>query len=122
MYSSNTGHTVPISQVYTMDKLDTKLAFYRTQHRTLGCKLTHMVGIPMIAISIPALFVHWPTSVGLFVGGWALQFIGHFVFEHNSPVLFADPKDPWTYLVALVFCGEEWKKLLTGKPLVSAAD
>ena len=105
-----------------MDKLETHLGFYRTQHRTLGCKITHMIGIPMIAVSIPTLLFAWPTAVGLFVIGWALQFIGHFVFEHNSPVLFADPKDPMTYIVALVFCAEEWKKLLTGKPLVSAAE
>jgi uncharacterized membrane protein YGL010W len=104
-----------------MDNLESHLRYYRSQHRTLGCKITHMFGIPMIAVSIPLLFFSWPTSVGLFVVGWALQFIGHFVFEHNSPVLFSDPKDPMTYIVALVFCADEWKNLFTGK-LLSAAE
>jgi uncharacterized membrane protein YGL010W len=80
-----------------------------------------MIGVPMIAASVPTVFFFWPAAAGLFLGGWTLQFIGHYMFEHNSPVLMSDPKNPLTYISALVFVSEEWSKLLTGKPLVETA-
>jgi uncharacterized membrane protein YGL010W len=64
---------------------------YASEHTQLGTKLTHMVGIPMIVASIPATLVSPPLAGGLFVGGWALQFIGHAVFEKRKPSFFADP-------------------------------
>ena len=27
-------------------------------------------------------------ALGLFVGAWVLQFIGHYVYEHRSPAFF----------------------------------
>ena len=30
----------------------------------------------------------WTVSLGLFVGAWVLQFIGHYVYEHKSPAFF----------------------------------
>ena len=30
----------------------------------------------------------WTVSLGLFVGAWVLQFIGHYVYEHRSPAFF----------------------------------
>jgi uncharacterized membrane protein YGL010W len=64
---------------------------YASEHTKLGTKLTHMVGIPMIVASIPTSLVNPPLAGGLFVGGWALQFIGHAVFEKQKPSFFADP-------------------------------
>ena len=86
---------------------------YRSQHKTVGCKVTHMFGIPMIVTSLVLFFFNWPLALGLFVGGWALQFIGHFVFEKNRPVLFQDPTNPFTYFYAVIFVGEEWVRLFT---------
>jgi uncharacterized membrane protein YGL010W len=87
---------------------------YRAHHRTVGCKLTHLFGVPMIALSIPALLFNRKLSASLFFTGWALQFIGHFVFEKNKPMLFKDPKDPLTYCSALIFVTQEWLSLLNG--------
>lgn len=88
-------------------------AHYRAHHRTVGCKITHLFGVPMIFLSLPAFFLNRKVCAGLFVTGWALQFIGHFVFEKNRPMLFKDPKDPLTYFSALIFVTEEWVNLLT---------
>ena len=45
----------------------------------------HLVGIPMTVLAVPRLFRHrWRTAVGLFGGGYALQFLGHLV-EGNPP-------------------------------------
>ena len=104
-----------------MQSFEAHMQFYRSQHTTLGCKVTHMFGIPLIAVSLPIVLFNWQVGVGLFIFGWFLQFVGHYVFQRNNPVFFENPLDPLTYAAALVFCAEEWSKLLTGKPLVDPA-
>ena len=89
------------------------LARYAREHTQLGTKLTHMVGIPMILASFPTAVVSPPVAGGLFVGGWALQYIGHYVFEKNSPAFYGDP---YYHLVGPVWVAAEWAKLF-GVPL-----
>ncbi|MGA7122410.1 MAG: DUF962 domain-containing protein [Polyangiaceae bacterium] len=81
------------------------VAQYDKEHTKLGTKLTHMVGIPMIMASIPTAFVNPPAAGGLFVGGWALQYIGHYVFEGNQPAFYSDP---YYLLVGPVWVAAEW--------------
>lgn len=92
---------------------------YRDNHRTIGCKVTHMFGIPIIFVSLIVLFFSWKLGLGMFVGGWILQFIGHYVFEGNRPVLFGSPLNPIIYIYALVFALEEWVQLITTGSLAS---
>lgn len=102
-----------------MQSFSEHMRYYREQHSSLGCKITHMFGVPLIAASLPTLFFNWRIGLGMFACGWLLQFIGHYVFQKNNPVFLEDPKNPFTYFSALVFVTEEWTKLLTGKPLAS---
>lgn len=95
---------------------------YRQEHRTVGCKLTHMVGVPLIVASLITLFFAWKLALGMFVLGWVLQFTGHFVFEKNKPVLFSDPSNPLTYFYAVIFVAEEWWHLLTFQGLGGDSD
>ena len=95
---------------------DRRLAYYRSQHTTLGCKITHMVGVPMIVFSLPVFLVHRPLAVQMQKVGWTLQLIGHFVFEHNKPV-FLEAADPLTALAAIVFVTAEWQRALKGASL-----
>jgi uncharacterized membrane protein YGL010W len=92
------------------------LALYQEGHTKLGTKLTHMVGIPMIVASLPTAFVNLPLAGGLFVGGWALQYVGHYVFEGNSPAFYGDP---YYLLVGPVWVAAEWLELL-GLPVPEA--
>lgn len=101
------------------EKFNEHLEYYKSQHRTLGCKLTHMVGIPMIALSVPMVLINRKAAGKLQFFGWMLQFIGHFVFEHNKPVLL-ETKSPYTALAALVFVTEEWNKVLKNEPLIDS--
>lgn len=84
---------------------DAWITDYATSHQNGINKLTHLVGIPMIAVSVPMLvatpFVGglWPWSLGMFVIGWVLQFIGH-AFEGKPPEFFKD----WRFL----FVGLRW--------------
>jgi uncharacterized membrane protein YGL010W len=87
------------------------LAYYRSQHQTRGCRITHMIGIPMIFFSFPMFFFNPIRALRWQAIGWALQLWGHYGFEHNSPV-FLEVKSPYTAMAALVFCYEEWAKTL----------
>ncbi len=89
------------------------LAQYHQEHTKLGTKLTHMIGIPMIVASLPTALVNPPVAGGLFVGGWALQLVGHKVFEKNKPSFLADP---YYLLVGPVWVAAEWMQLF-GLPL-----
>jgi uncharacterized membrane protein YGL010W len=81
---------------------------YAKEHTKLGTKLTHMVGIPMIVASFPTALVNPPVAGGLFVGGWALQVVGHSVFEKNKPAFLADP---YYLLVGPVWVAAEWMQM-----------
>lgn len=81
------------------------IAEYEQGHQQPMNRRCHTIGIPMITASIlaivPALFVHavfWVAG-GLFVVGWALQFVGH-AYEGKPPEFFKD----WRFL----FVGLRW--------------
>ena len=78
---------------------------YSKSHEHPVNRLTHTIGIPMIALSLPlfvvAIFVSgfWVAPVALFSVGWVFQFIGH-AFEGKPPEFFKD----WRFL----FVGLRW--------------
>ncbi len=72
---------------------------YKASHTHPMNHLTHAIGIPMIVVSLPLAFFHWPTALGLFIGGWILQFIGH-AFEGKPPVFL---KNPGALLIAPIW-------------------
>ncbi len=92
------------------------ISIYRNEHAHFGTKLTHMVGIPMIVASLPTAVVNPPLAGGMFVGGWALQFAGHYFFEKNKPSFFADP---YYLLVGPAWVTAEWLELF-GLPVPQA--
>ena len=98
--------------------LHAQLEFYRSQHRTRGCELCHMIGVPLIAISFAALLFNWKTALKLFALGWVFQLVGHQVFEKNKPVLFGDARSPLTILAALIYVSNGWAKLFTGRNII----
>lgn len=78
---------------------------YSQSHTHPVNKRCHVVGIPAIVLSllwVPiALIGHfslWPSAV-LFIGGWVLQFVGHY-YEKKWPEFFHD----WRFL----FVGVRW--------------
>jgi uncharacterized membrane protein YGL010W len=81
------------------------IAQYATSHQHPVNRLCHTLGIPLIVIAIAWFAMVWVLSaplsvpVTLFVGGWALQFIGH-AFEGKRPEFLHD----WRFL----FVGLRW--------------
>ena len=62
----------------------------------------------MIALSVPMFIFNWRRGLTLFSVGWALQFIGHFVFEKNNPIVFSRKRHALTLVSALFFVCQEW--------------
>jgi len=78
---------------------------YAGSHQHPVNRVCHTIGIPAIALSLPLFGVAWlvpglwPIPTGMFLGGWALQFAGHWV-EGKPPEFFRD----WRFL----FVGLRW--------------
>lgn len=90
-----------------------KMDYYRSQHTTRGIRATHMVGIPAVTMAMPLMLGRPRVGVPLFLGGWALQVLGHKVFEKNSPAL---TKGFLTYqFCGLAFWCEEMVELISGQ-------
>jgi uncharacterized membrane protein YGL010W len=67
------------------------LAAYREEHRHPVNQACHTIGVPLIAGAIPvaATVVGLPLAAGMFVAGWAANFIGH-AFEGKPPSFRSD--------------------------------
>jgi uncharacterized membrane protein YGL010W len=63
------------------------LADYEQNHQSQVCRITHLIGIPLIVTSIPLLFLTWKRALTLFAVGWLLQFAGH-AAEGKRPKFF----------------------------------
>ncbi len=73
------------------DEWKALLADYRAYHDHPVCEATHLVGIPMILASLPAMIVP-PVGLSLFTTGWALQFAGHWA-KGNPPKFLSDKRN-----------------------------
>jgi len=87
---------------------------YSESHQHAINRLTHKIGIPMIALSlllVPVSFFVagcWRVALALFAFGWILQFVGHY-FEGKPPEFFRDYR--------FLFVGLRWwLKKTFGKP------
>lgn len=54
------------------------------------------IGWPMVGAALILLPLgYWPWSIGLFLGGYAVMFTGHFVVERNVPTVLKHPSTPF---------------------------
>jgi uncharacterized membrane protein YGL010W len=83
---------------------------YHADHKHPLNHATHIVGIPAIIVSLVVVFFDWKWGLGLFVGGWILQFIGHGI-EGNRPSFM---KDPRFLLIGPLFIFQHGFRKLTG--------
>lgn len=86
--------------------------FYARNHRTVGCRVTHLFGVPLIALSFLLLPKRPKASIALGALGYSLQILGHYVFEKNTPVLIRT-KDLRVIPAAFAFVGYEWWAVAT---------
>jgi hypothetical protein len=87
----------------TGSKLDRFVAKYRADHRHPVNHFLHVgVGWPMVAAAVVLLPFRPFWSLGLFLGGYALMFAGHFLFEHNLPTILRHPSTPFVIAWAVI--------------------
>jgi hypothetical protein len=71
--------------------------FYEQTHRHPVNRALHMAGIPMIVggavglLTMPSYSPPWALAAGSFATGWALNIVGHAVFEKRRPAFAEDP-------------------------------
>jgi uncharacterized membrane protein YGL010W len=92
---------------------DEWIARYEQGHQHPVNRVCHVVGIPMIGLSLLVALVAlgvgglWWVAIALFAAGWIFQFVGH-AFEGKPPEFFKD----WRFL----FIGLSWwSRKVTGR-------
>lgn len=95
-----------------MASLDKYMAQYDHEHTNSLNKVLHGIGIPIILAGIVLLILaFWRIGLGLFLGGWALLFLGHRI-EGNKPAFF---QGVIYFLVGPLWVAKEIKDALLGK-------
>ncbi len=90
----------PIAPAGRFDRLVEK---YRRDHRHPVNHVLHVgVGWPMVAAALLVLPFRPLWSLGLFFGGYAIMFAGHFVFEKNTPTILKHPSTPFVMAWAVI--------------------
>jgi hypothetical protein len=101
---------------------DRSITFYEETHRNPTNRALHIAGIPLILggavglLAMPAYSPPWWFSAGAFGTGWAMNLVGHAVFEKNRPA-FAD--DPLSFVAGPVWDLKQLRHL--GKTEAAAA-
>ncbi|WP_422927303.1 Mpo1-like protein [Singulisphaera sp. PoT] len=84
-------------------KLDQFVAKYRKDHTHPVNHFLHIgMGWPMVAFAVILLPFKPLWSLGLFLGGYALMFFGHFAFEGNKPTVLKHPSTPFVIAWAVI--------------------
>lgn len=84
-------------------KLDRFVAKYRQDHTHPVNHFLHVgVGWPMVAAAVILVPFRPLWSLGLFLGGYALMFLGHFAFERNIPTVLKHPSTPFVIAWAVI--------------------
>jgi hypothetical protein len=73
------------------------VAKYHEDHQHPVNHVLHVfVGWPMVGLALLLLPLGlWRWSLGLFLGGYAIMFSGHFLFEKNLPTVLKHPSTPF---------------------------
>lgn len=99
-------------------------SFYEQTHQDPTNRALHMAGIPLILggtvgmLVAPRYSPPWVLSAGAFVGGWALNLVGHSKFEKNAPA-FAD--DPLSFVAGPVWDVQQLAKVVRKRAMQQAA-
>jgi hypothetical protein len=105
------------------ERWDAATAFYEQTHKNPVNRWLHITGIPMIALGAAGLLSFkpfrpaWSAAAGAFTTGWALNLVGHAIFEKNAPA-FKD--DPLSFLAGPIWdikqAVQGWQGVTTQRP------
>jgi hypothetical protein len=84
-------------------KFDRFVAKYRQDHSHPVNHVLHIgLGWPMVGAALLLLPFRPLWSLGFFLGGYALMFAGHFLFERNIPTILKHPTTPFLIAWAVI--------------------
>jgi len=96
-----------------MSSISKYMTQYDHEHTNPWNKVLHGIGIPIILAGILlAVFTFWRIGLALFVTGWIMLFLGHFI-EGNKPAFF---QGVVYFLVGPIWIAKEIKEALFGTP------
>ncbi len=82
------------------ERWQASLSFYRDTHQNGTNRTLHLIGIPLIVGGAVGLFASkplspvtgplWAASFAAFAGGWALNLVGHAMYEKRAPAFSDD--------------------------------
>jgi len=100
------------------DRWQASLDFYKETHQNDKNRTLHLIGIPLILGGAVGLFISkplspvtgalWAGSLGAFATGWALNIVGHAVYEKRAPA-FSD--DGLSFIAGPVWDFQEMLKI-----------
>jgi uncharacterized membrane protein YGL010W len=73
---------------FTVTLAEILIALFVAYYLTLDATLAGFMLIAYSALAVLGRFISPAPALGLFVVGWVLQGIGHYVYEKNSPAFF----------------------------------
>ena len=82
------------------ERFEISIAHYDETHQHPTNRVLHTIGIPMILggfvglLAAPRYSAPWWVSNGSWTAGWALNFIGHGLYEKGEPAFASDPLGP----------------------------
>lgn len=91
---------------------------YREDHTHPVNHVMHVgIGWPMIAAAVLLVPFKPLWSLGLFLGGYAVMFAGHFLFEGNIPTILKHPSTPFVMAWSVIrgLCGGV-ARVVSGRP------
>jgi uncharacterized membrane protein YGL010W len=94
-----------------MSSISKYMMQYDHEHTNPWNKVLHGIGIPIILVGLVlAILTFWRVGLALFLCGWVLLFIGHFI-EGNKPAFF---QGVVYFLVGPIWIAKEIKEALFG--------
>jgi hypothetical protein len=84
------------------------IARYRQDHRNPVNHFLHVgIGWPMVAAAVLLVPFRPLWSLALVSAAYAIMFLGHFVFERNTPTILKHPSTPFVVAFAVIrgLCG-----------------
>jgi uncharacterized membrane protein YGL010W len=73
---------------FTVTLAEVLIVLSTVYYLTLDLRLALLMLAASIACAWAGRYLPPMVALGLFLGAWVLQFIGHYVYEHRSPAFF----------------------------------
>lgn len=84
--------TIPLGEgvggAFTVTLAEALIALFVAYYLTLDVALAAWMLAAYAVLNVAGRFIPPPAALGLFVFGWILQGVGHWVYEKNSPAFF----------------------------------